>query len=91
MEYRIWKYIHAHPSDILSLLREESIDYHTIVSEVLLLSDMFQILDHVLIDRINLLYQLMIDSTHLYHKTEEQLINLIKEFKQKFDQKCCKK
>lgn len=91
MEHRIWKYIHAHPSDLRMYLRDETIDHHIIVSEILLLSDMFQILDQTLIDRINLLYQLMIDSTQMYHKTEEQLIKLVQEFKQKFDQKCGKK
>jgi hypothetical protein len=58
-----------------------------IVSEILLLVDIFKLMDHAMINRINLIYQLIIDSTNLYDKTEEQLILLLDEFKQKFEQK----
>ena len=87
VELRIWKYLHAHPSDRIHLIREENTDYQMIVSEILLLVDIFKLMDSSIINRINLLYQLMIDSTNLYDKTEEQLIILLDEFKQKFDSK----
>jgi hypothetical protein len=58
-----------------------------IVSEILLLVDILKLMDNSMINRINLIYQLIIDSTNLYDKTEEQLILLLDEFKQKFDGK----
>ena len=60
-----------------------------IVSEILLLVDIFKLMDNSIINRINLIYQLIIDSTNLYDKTEEQLILLLDEFKQKFERKYC--
>jgi len=87
VELRIWKYLHAHPSDRIHLIREDNTDYQMIVSEILLLVDIFKLMDHAMINRINLIYQLIIDSTNLYDKTEEQLILLLDEFKQKFERK----
>ena len=88
IENRIWNYIHCHPSEISRLIQDDSIDFQVIVSEILLLADMFQIIDDSLINRINLIYPLIIDSTILYEETEVQLIKLINEFKQKFECKC---
>lgn len=87
VENRIWKYIHCHPSEIKDLIRNETIDDQTIVSEILLLADMFQCMDDSLVQRINLIYPLIIDSTILQEETEEQLILLVREFKQKFETK----
>jgi len=87
IESRIWKYIHCHPSEIYSIIQEDNVDYQSIVSEILLLSDMFSLTDDAIVNRINLIYPLIIDSTILYDETENQLIKLIGEFKQKFEQK----
>ena len=87
IETRIWKYIHCHPSEILSIIKNENIDNQSIISEILLLADIFSIIDSKFIDRINLIYPLVIDNTILYDKTEIQLINLISEFKEKFESK----
>jgi SpoVK/Ycf46/Vps4 family AAA+-type ATPase len=87
IEQRIWKYIHYHPSQISLLIHDNNLDYHTIVSEILLLADIFEIIDSLLIDRINLIYPLIVDSTVLHHEIEQQLIKLILEFKQKFEMK----
>ena len=85
IEERVWKYIHCHPSQIKEIIASETIDNQIIVSEILLLADIFDIMDSALIERINLLYPLIIDSTIVYDKTEEQLIKLISEFKHKFE------
>lgn len=91
IEYRIWKYIHCHPSQIIEIVRDQTIDFQTIVSEILLLSDIFSIMDNELINKINLIYPLIIDSTILYDKTEEEMNLLIRLFKQKFELKFCDK
>lgn len=87
IEQRIWKYIHYHPSNILNIVRDSSIDFQTISSEILLLADIFLIIDNELINKINMIYPLITDSTILYDETEEQMISLIKMFRQKFEAK----
>ena len=88
IEYRIWRYIHCHPSDIYSIIKDECIDFQVILSEILLLANMFSTVDDALINRINLIYPLIVDSTTLHDKIEEQVVKLILEFKQKFEMKC---
>jgi DNA polymerase III delta prime subunit len=87
IEQRIWKYIHCHPSEILNIIHDSNIDFQTISSEILLLADIFLILDNELINKINMIYPLITDSTILYDETEEQIISLIKIFRQKFEAK----
>lgn len=89
MESRIWTYMNGHPSDYPLLLRDETVDFQAIVTEILLLSDIFQLIDTSLMDRINLLYPLLMDTTSLQEETEKQLIKLIQEFKQKFEERLC--
>ena len=84
-ELRIWKYLHCHPSDILSLIRDETVDFQMILSELILLADMFHIMDKELIRRMNIIYPIMIDSTNLHDMIETQFITCIQEFKQKFE------
>jgi DNA polymerase III delta prime subunit len=87
IEKRIWNYIHCHPSQILSIIRDSNVDFQAIASEMLLLADIFSIIDNELVNKINLIYPLIIDNTILHDETEEQLLNLIKMFKQKFEAK----
>jgi len=87
IEYRIWKYIHCHPSQIIGIIQDDNVDFQAIVSEILLLSDIFSILDNELINKINLMYPLIIDSTILHDETENQILTLIKLFKRKFETK----
>jgi DNA polymerase III delta prime subunit len=87
IEQRIWKYIHCHPSELHSIISDNTIDYQAIISEILLLADIFSIMDIQLINKINIIYPLLIDSSILYNETEEQILGLIKLFKQKFEMK----
>ena len=87
VEYRIWKYIHCHPSQIIGIIQDSNVDFQSIVSEILLLSDIFSIMDNELISKINLMYPLIIDSTILHDETEEQILILIQLFKRKFEMK----
>jgi DNA polymerase III delta prime subunit len=86
-EYRIWKYIHSHPTEIEQIIQDCNVDFQAILSEVLLLSDICGILDDEIIHKINTIYPLIIDSSILHDKTEQALINIIKLFKQKFESK----
>lgn len=86
-ESRIWSYLHCHPDNIQHIINDETVDYQTIISEILLLADMFGILDTTIINRINLLYPLIADATILHEEVATQVIKLISEFKQKFETK----
>jgi DNA polymerase III delta prime subunit len=90
IEHRIWKYIHCHPSEITNIINDSNVDYQSIISEILLLADIFSIMDNHLVDKINLIYPLLIDSSILHDETEEQIVNLIGLFKQKFEAKFCR-
>jgi DNA polymerase III delta prime subunit len=87
IEQRIWKYVQSHPSQIPSIVRDSNVDFQAISSEILLLADIFSIMDDELVNKINMIYPLIIDSTILHDETEEQLVNLIKMFRQKFEAK----
>lgn len=84
---RIWKYIHCHPSQISEIINSEDIDIQSIISEILLLADIFNILDNDVIEKINLIYPIISDNTILYNEISIQLIKLIALFKQKFESK----
>lgn len=86
-EQRIWNYIHSHPSEFINLIRDVNVDHQSILSEMLLLADMFGILDESLMERINIIYPLVVDGTILYEETDKQLVQLLTEFKQKFEEK----
>lgn len=85
IEHRIWKYIHCHPSEILAIIKDDTIDYQVIITEILLLADMFGLIDEPFLNRLNIMYQLLSDNTFLFDKMEEQLVQFIGEFKQKFE------
>ena len=91
IEQRIWSYIHCHPSQIPSIIQNSTVDNQNIISEILLLADIFSILDNELIQRINLIYPLIIDSTNMNQHAENQIVKLIQEFKQKFEQRFVEK
>jgi DNA polymerase III delta prime subunit len=91
IEQRIWNYIHCHPSQIQSIIHSNNVDYQSIVSEILLLADIFSILDEELINKINLIYPIIIDNTILHDETEDQLKKMIELFKQKFETKILRK
>jgi len=87
IEQRIWKYIHSHPLELQNIINDTNVDYQAIISEILLLADIFGIMDNQIINKINLIYPLLIDSTLLHNETGEQILSLIQMFKQKFEAK----
>lgn len=87
MDQRIWNYLHYHPSEMTNLIRDTNVDHQSILSEILLLADIFGILDDTIMERINIIYPLVVDGTILYDETDKQLVQLLTEFKQKFEEK----
>lgn len=87
-EHRIWNYLHAHPSDIPTLLRQSHVDYQMILTELLLLADLFCIMDQDFIEQLNELYPFITDTTYLHVETEARLCMLLREFKDKIERSC---
>lgn len=87
-EHRIWRYIHCHPSELSILLRESKMDYQMILSELLLLAELFQVLDMDFLEKLNAVYPYITDTTYLHHETEQHIISLIRGFKDKIEMTC---
>jgi hypothetical protein len=84
-EYRIWKYLHAHPSEVPALLRQPHMDYLILLTEILLLADLFHVMDQDFLDHLNALYPFLTDTTYLHVEAEIRLIELLREFKDKIE------
>lgn len=63
IEERVQHYIQGHPEEICTILKDKSIDYTNILSDILLLSNHFNILDEELMNSINISYMFLTDST----------------------------
>lgn len=85
IEKNIWNYIHCHPDKLLDLIQEESIDYQTILTDILLLSEQLGILDNTILEKTNLLYPLIIDASLHYDYINNYIVDIIKTFRKKFD------
>lgn len=87
IEGRIWKYLHCHPENIISIINDSNADIQTIISEIILIADIFKIIDEELLNLINILYPIVTDSTILHNEIDGYVCDLIKLFKQKFESK----
>lgn len=87
-EHRIWKYLHAHPSELPSLLHQEHVDYLVLLTEILLLADVFHVMDEDFLVHLNALYPFLTDATYLHAETEAHLVELLREFKDKIERSC---
>jgi hypothetical protein len=85
MEQRIWSYLHSHPSQLVELIRNENIDYQMIVTEIMLIADIFQFMNEDMIEHVNMIYPLIVDGTILHEEIEHCVIKFICQFKQKFE------
>lgn len=85
IEKNIWNYIHCHPENLLNLIQEESVDYQTILTDIILLSEQLGILDNSILERINILYPLIIDASIYYDYINKSIIDIIYTFRKKFD------
>lgn len=87
-EHRIWRYIHCHPNNLPSLIRESQMDYQMMLSELLLLAELFHVLDEPFLEKVNTIYPYITDATYLHHETEQHILSLILGFKDKIEMTC---
>ena len=82
---RVWKYLNAHSSELCKVISESNIDYNTILSELLLLVDMFGILDNEFVHEINTIYPCLCEGMPNTVQIDKKIIKLITMFRLKFD------
>jgi DNA polymerase III delta prime subunit len=86
IESRINYYIHSHNENIPNILLNKTVDFTTILTEILLLANHFEILDKELMDCINITYPFLTDSIYSNSIVESYIVKTINIFRQKFEQ-----
>ena len=85
-EERIWMYMNSSETELYSkILQKTNIDYHTILNEILILSNIFEFLDEEIITQLNMIYPCISDRDYFSTIINTKMINLISLFRRKFD------
>jgi hypothetical protein len=82
---RFWFYLHHNPSQLQEFLRTVNTDPNTILSEILLMSQIYCIMDSELLDQINLVIPLLNANVQMEY-VSKLIANIIGLFKQKFEE-----
>jgi DNA polymerase III delta prime subunit len=85
IQERIQNYLNMRIDSLSDILQDEMIDYQVVLSEILILSNNFCILDEEILDRINMVYTLLKTSYSNIKLIEKQLVDILKLFRQKFE------
>lgn len=85
IESRIQFYLHEHTENLHKILCTENVDFNIILTEILLLSNYFSILDEEIMNSINKTYYYLSDSTLNNVLLCEYVLLTIKLFRQKFE------
>lgn len=81
-DIRIWKYINEHPEKLVDILNDTSVDIQNILTEILLLSQILNIIDKDLLEKINIIYPLLTDATLLFDEINKMTIQIILKFRE---------
>ena len=81
IEDRIWKYLNAHPQALQGLLDDETIDLQGILTEILLLANVFGVLGEPMLRKINGIYPLLTDATALHGEVAEEIVEILGAFR----------
>jgi len=82
---RFWFYLHHHPSQLQEFLRTVNTDSNTILSEILLMSQIYLVMDSELLDQINLAIPLLNANVQMEY-VSKLIASIIGLFKQKFEE-----
>lgn len=85
VDNRFWFYLHHHPSQIADFLRTVNTDTYTILTEILLMSHMYSVMNIDLLDQINMTIPLLYANVQAEY-VSGQIGNIIRLFKQKFEE-----
>ena len=84
-DQRFWFYLHHHPNQLQEFLRTVNTDPNTILSEILLMSQIYLIMDAELLDQINLAIPLLNANVQMEY-VSKLIASIIGLFKQKFEE-----
>ena len=84
-DQRFWFYLHHHPNQLQEFLRTVNTDPNTILSEILLMSQIYCIMDAELLDQINLAIPLLNANVQMEY-VSKLIASIIGLFKQKFEE-----
>lgn len=82
---RVWRYLHAHPTELPSLLRQTHVDYPLLLTELLLLAELLGVIDTAFLRDLNGLYPFLADTFPLHSEVERRLILLMRGLKEKIE------
>ena len=85
---RVWSYLHAHPSEYPALLRLPQTDLPLLFTELLLLAEVFGVMDDAFLRDLNSMYPFIADASPLSAETERRLVRLLRGFKEKIECAC---
>ena len=81
IEERIWNYLNGNTTDIKSILGADNIDYQTILIELIILCQVFGIMNETILNKINTIYPILTDGTILFDELQEIMVTILQDFK----------
>lgn len=81
IEDRIWRYLNAHPQTLHGILADETIDLQGILTEILLLANVFGVLGADMLAKINSIYPMLTDATTLHGEIAETMVDILGSFR----------
>jgi DNA polymerase III delta prime subunit len=81
-ESRLWKYMNSHPDSLDEILKDDTVDIQSIVTEIILLGQILNIINKDLLTKINAIYPLLTDGTILYDKVDTVMRDILITFRQ---------
>lgn len=84
-ERRLWTYINGCSSNYSDIVSDSSIDLQIILSEILVLCNIFDLLDIEIIEKINSIYPFLCDGISQTSQNNKRIIELLDMFSRKFE------
>jgi len=81
-ESRLWKYMNSHPDSLDEILKDDTVDMQTILTEVILLGQILNSMNEELLTKINAIYPFLTDGTMLYDKVDTIMRDILITFRQ---------
>lgn len=81
VESRLWKYMNSHPNSLDEILKDDTVDMQTILTELMLLGQILNIVNEELLTKINAIYPFLTDATMLYDKVDTIMRDILITFR----------
>jgi DNA polymerase III delta prime subunit len=85
MERKMNILLHGHPDEVKALIKSDKNDYQNLLTDILLFTDYFHILDNTLILKINYIYPYLSETVQHNNKIPEKIYEIVQYMRQKID------